>query len=75
MRLLPRILGCAAALLLGAAVLGCPWFHDSYPSSSNTCETTSDCLLGEVCSDGGACVKGEILDAGTDASDGGSHAG
>jgi len=76
MRRLARILGCAAALLLGAAVLGCPWFHGSYPSSSNTCESTSDCLMGEICSDGGVCERAAVLDAGTDdASDGGGHAG
>jgi hypothetical protein len=77
MRRLARILGCAAALSLGAAALGCPFFHGSYPPSTNECTKSSDCLLDETCTDAGTCVAGPQSDAGTDSgpSDGGSHAG
>jgi hypothetical protein len=78
MRRLARILGCAAALALGAAALGCPFFHGSYPPSSTECTKSSDCFLGESCSDGGTCVPRASTDAGTDdgsVGDGGGHAG
>jgi hypothetical protein len=74
---LARILGLAAALGLGGAVLACAFFHDSYPPSSGSCEKTSDCVFGETCSDAGQCEP-TAMDAGTDAGslpDGGSHAG
>jgi hypothetical protein len=75
---LARTLGLAAALAFGAAVLGCPFFHDSYPPSSNECSESRDCLYHEACSDAGLCAPVPAADAGSDASaptDGGSHAG
>ncbi|MBI5478519.1 MAG: hypothetical protein HY906_06685 [Deltaproteobacteria bacterium] len=78
MRRLLRLLGLAAALALGAAVLGCPFFHGSYPPSTNECSKSSDCLMGETCGDAGTCTPAPATDAGTDdggPTDGGSHAG
>jgi hypothetical protein len=71
-----RILGVAAALALGATTLGCPWFHDAYPPTSNTCSRNTDCVIGESCSDASTCVPAAD-DAGVEdgPSDGGSHAG
>ena len=55
MRRLARILGLLAALCCGAALGGCPLFHDSYPPSGTECTKSSDCFSYETCSDAGVC--------------------
>jgi hypothetical protein len=77
MRRLARVLGLAAALALGAVALGCPFFHGSYPPSTDECSKSSDCFLGEACSDAGTCQPVPQADGGAEsgARDGASHAG
>jgi hypothetical protein len=68
---LQRLLLWLAAAALAVGATGCPLWHDSYPSDS--CERNTDCLIDEVCSDGGVCVPGTrpqedagVTDGGTD---------